>query len=515
MAINPELLAIDRVTAAVGSGSAPFPVRLWDYGGGSLAETVLVIHGRQAIPPDRSRDLNQLYPRLARLATQFARQGKRVLFLDWGEAAAASLPPFGAAERIKPVADWAAEQMQALDLGALSVVGHSLGSYVASQIVQRVSRAEAAPSDLELVALDPAFPAQRYDLDGLTEGRQPVVDFDVAQRSLAFVAQDDVFQTGLAGDNDQAATAQTSFVVDLAGLRGVGDAAAAHGAVIDVYRDFERYLSPRRAATAWVLAQFPRDRVSNRGGNGGDHEGVAKAARLDDVWQISTVQGDGVQLHAVDQISEAAVGAAGQVDIVASLIGLNLGDNVEHLVLGGSADLSGSGNGSANRLYGNGGGNRLVGRGGADTLYGAAGDDDLLGNQGQDLLVGQQGADWLRGQSDDDILMGGGGADQLWGGAGRDRLAGGDGRDQLWGGGGQDWFVLDSGGFDIVQDFQDGRDWFVLPVGIEPGLIDAIGVGELTLLALEGRAIALVNGVAPEQIDAADFTSPDAAAGLG
>lgn len=513
MLISPRLLTADTVMAPVSGTPTPFPIRLWDYGSDDepLSEVALIVHGRRGLPPDRSQDVGDLYPRLAALADQLTAQGQRVLLLDWGEAAVDSLPPFDAAGRIKAIADWATGTLQALNLEALTLIGHSLGSYVAAQTAQSLSSRVDPSIRLEgLIALDPAFPAQNYDIDGLTAGRQAVPSFAQGDASLAFVAEDDIFQTGLAGDNDQAATANTSFVVDLAGLRGLGDAATAHGAVIEVYQDFERYLEPGRQATAWVLDQFPADRVNNQGRftSSGQHNGIAEAAREDGAWRISRVVGDGVVLHTVVQADEIDLaGADAQVDIVASLVDLTLAGDLEHLVFGGEANLEGSGNGLDNRLYGNRGDNRLVGRAGSDQLYGATGDDRLLGNRGDDRLVGQGGDDDLMGNLGRDRLMGGQGADRLVGGAGSDRLIGGTGRDWLRGGGGQDWFVLENGtdDWDIVQDFQDGQDRFILPSGVAVDSVQALGLGEATLLAVAGQAIAVVSNTAASQIDPADF----------
>jgi len=519
MTPSPNILVLDTVTAAADNDAALFPVRLWDYGASSdiSAETVLVIHGRQGGLPQREKPLSELYPRLAQLASQLAAQGRRVLFLDWGEAAADDLPPFDSAERIKPVADWAADQIQSLGLSALTIVGHSLGSYVAAEVAQTLAIADqiTPTPQVNLVALDPAFPAQNYDVDGLTEGQQSVANFSVASASLGFVAEDDIFQTGLAGDNAQAGTADTSFVVALAGLQGLLDAATAHGAVIDVYRDFERYLPPDDLATDWVLAQFPRDRIGNGGGRSADglHEGVVEASEVDGLWRIAGIEGAGVALHAIDRFADgpSIPSDSDQLDIVAALVSLQLPANAEHLILGGAADLEGSGNAADNRLYGNRGNNRLRGRTGHDQIYGRTGDDDLIGNRGKDTLLGQSGSDRLWGRLGDDLLIGGAGADALVGGEGDDHLQGGLGTDHLQGGTGQDWFFLDAlTGIDVIQDFQDGIDRLVMPSGVLTASVEAAALGGNTILTLGGEAIALLNNTAAAQIDAVDFISADA-----
>ncbi len=539
METAPKLIALDAIAAADDGEAAPFPIRLWDYStprdpaldGGPAPEpalsepalpepapfeTVLIIHGRRNLLPDRAADLEELYPRLDQLAQQTAAPGKRVLFLDWGEAAVGSLPPFSPARRIKAVAGWATEQLQPLALTSLTLVGHSLGSYVAAEIAQALAPPSPNPASphpaVNLVALDPAFPAQDYDIDGLTDGRQPVAAFSQAT-SLAFVAEDDLFQTGIAGDNKQAGTAETSFVVDLKGLRGIFDADNAHGAVIDVYRDFERYLRPTDSATPWVLAQFPRDRIGDRGDleEDGLHEGVVNAAQAEDIWKISSLEGDGVTLHFVGQVDDGlALGAEAEqdgteLDIVASLISLHLPMGFEHLVLGGEDDLDGTGRGTDNALYGNSGNNFLRGRGGDDDLYGGDGDDILVGNSGGDRLMGQRGADQLLGDFGNDLLVGGGGADWLLGGKGRNRLMGGAGRDTF--------MLQPAAGFDIIEDFQTGLDQLAMPVDLSFNDLRLVTRSSGLLIRAAGDAIALLAGVTRDQIDAADFgTAPVRAA---
>jgi Ca2+-binding RTX toxin-like protein len=83
-------------------------------------------------------------------------------------------------------------------------------------------------------------------------------------------------------------------------------------------------------------------------------------------------------------------------------ISYTLGADVERLSLGGTGDLTGTGNALSNQLDGNAGANLLVGGAQNDTLNGGA------------------GADTLDGGADNDRLNGGLGADSLTGGAGLD-----------------------------------------------------------------------------------------------
>jgi hypothetical protein len=144
-------------------------------------------------------------------------------------------------------------------------------------------------------------------------------------------------------------------------------------------------------------------------------------------------------------------------------------------------------------LFGEEGDDILLGQDGFDTLFGGVGDDKLFGGTGFDELVGGAGNDWLFGGEGIDKLWGGDGDDVLFAGAavaptpntgftlkwatehlsgglgndlliagdgGPTTLFGGDGDDVAISGGAQDTFIgsrgtdvfmLEGGGFDIID----------------------------------------------------------------
>ncbi|SJM95964.1 hypothetical protein CRENPOLYSF2_800008 [Crenothrix polyspora] len=214
----------------------------------------------------------------------------------------------------------------------------------------------------------------------------------------------------------------------------------------------------------------------------------------------------GADTYYVNNIGDKVVESLDQgIDRVISSISYTLANNVENLVLTGTAAVDGTGNKLNNVIHGNSGNNNLFGgAGGSDTLYGLAGSDFLYGRDGTDkliggtgadayvidvatdtiielpkqgidrvysavdytlganlenlvlrlsaingtgnelnnLLVGNAGANTLNGLAGNDILSGKAGNDALNGGDGNDVLDGGEGADILTGGLGKDTYNL-------------------------------------------------------------------------
>jgi Ca2+-binding RTX toxin-like protein len=233
--------------------------------------------------------------------------------------------------------------------------------------------------------------------------------------------------------------------------------------------------------------------------------------------------GTGNDTYVVDSEGDTVSELSGEgTDWVVSTASFTLSDNVEHLDLRGSSDLTGFGNGLDNiikgnlgntTLHGGAGNDSLYGRGsGSDTLFGDDGNDYLDGGQGADTLVGgdgddtfvvdnsgdqvieaeKGGSDWvisdisyslgadleglrLRGATGSEDLDGNGndqnntiygnsGRNIINGGGGGDIINGGAGSDTLFGGSGTDLFVLASKeadgsiAMDHIGDFQTGQD---------------------------------------------------------
>ena len=106
-------------------------------------------------------------------------------------------------------------------------------------------------------------------------------------------------------------------------------------------------------------------------------------------------------------------------DTVESSLNYSLGNNLENLVLTGTA-TTGTGNELKNYLIGNEGNNNLSGNDNDDTLDGGVGNDTLDGGVGRDSLMGNDGNDSLMGDDGNDTLDGGIGDDTMIGGIGND-----------------------------------------------------------------------------------------------
>ncbi|NCR19167.1 MAG: hyalin, partial [Microcystis aeruginosa LL13-03] len=100
----------------------------------------------------------------------------------------------------------------------------------------------------------------------------------------------------------------------------------------------------------------------------------------------------GNDTYTVNNAGDLVIEALNQgTDTVQASIAYTLANNVENLLLTGTVNLNGTGNGLNNQITGNSGNNNLNGAAGNDTLNGAAGVDTLTGGTGTDIFIFQFG----------------------------------------------------------------------------------------------------------------------------
>ncbi len=396
------------------AGSSTTPLRrLWLYdpsGSGATStaalaalDTVVVTHGwRGSGVSTAPGDPTGFGASFTAMASAIANPGKvQVLFLDWGpesiDPTPSGLAPYGAAGRVKAVANWASQQLQPLASTGklLTLSGHSLGAYVSAQTALALGSA----TNLRLVALDPAAAGLNgaYDLESTNKIADPVPKLSAtvaAGASLAFVVADVNLTIGIAGDNAEAGTAGQSFVVK--GFASTTSAGDAHGAIPSLYADLGRYLSPNSSVTDGILASFLANRYSDSGSTSGTlrHEGVANL-RSNSLGLIASLDGfsagGGTQKVSFVEAGIAdPAGSSTSQDTIVSLrdVALSSSANIEKVVLGGRSGLMATGNGLAQTLIGNEASNRLEGGGAVDLLTGGDGMDTFAYSTLLDGLIG-------------------------------------------------------------------------------------------------------------------------------
>ena len=196
--------------------------------------------------------------------------------------------------------------------------------------------------------------------------------------------------------------------------------------------------------------------------------------------------GLGDDTYVVDATRDVITEYAGEGnDTVEAHISYRLGSNVENLVLTGTGDINGTGNGLVNILTGNGGNNILDGGKGPDTMRGGAGNDTYVVDKpgdvvielaagGTDLVLSSvtstlgsfvenltlTGTAGLTGSGNalDNQITGNSGANILLGLDGNDTLNGMGGADIMRGGMGDDTYIVDNTADKVIEFGGQGTD---------------------------------------------------------
>jgi len=200
------------------------------------------------------------------------------------------------------------------------------------------------------------------------------------------------------------------------------------------------------------------------------------------------VGGAGNDIYIVDSTSDTITENANDgTDTVLSSVTFTLGNNVENLMLVGTATINGTGNALNNVITGNDASNTLNGGSGNDTLVGGDGNDIYVVDSTTDTITENinGGTDTVQssvtfslasisnvenltltgtsaingtGNTLDNVLTGNSGKNTLTGGAGNDTLNGGAGTDTLIGGTGDDTYIVDSTTDTITELANEGSD---------------------------------------------------------
>jgi Ca2+-binding RTX toxin-like protein len=228
----------------------------------------------------------------------------------------------------------------------------------------------------------------------------------------------------------------------------------------------------------------------------------------DDTYYISDIAADLTN----DTIIE---GVNGGTDYAVSIFTVNqLADNVEYLILNGSADINGTGNSLNNNISGNSGNNIINGGAGADTMIGGNGNDTYIVDNIGDVITEASGigtgTDSVQssvtytlatnvenltltgtanidgfGNGQDNTITGNsgnnvlrdffGGNDTLVGGDGNDDFYAAVGNDTLIGGNGDDTYYLSFQAADLTND--------TIVEGLNGGTDTALSIFTVTQLA--------------------------------
>jgi Ca2+-binding RTX toxin-like protein len=236
--------------------------------------------------------------------------------------------------------------------------------------------------------------------------------------------------------------------------------------------------------------------------------------------------GLGNDTYVVEDAADQTLEFAGEgVDTVQASLSWTLAENIENLILTGTADIDGSGNTLDNILIGNSGANRLDGGLGADTLAGGAGDDTYIVDHAGDSVIEQvdEGIDSVLADvsyalsanmenlaltgTGDTSATGNGLDNVLTGNAGDNLLNGGAGADTMAGGAGNDGYVVDNLGDTVTEMADAGIDSvfssvsFVLPEHVEHLTLTGESVIDGTGNALDNI---LIGNEAANQLTGAD-----------
>ena len=459
------------------------------------AETWIVIHGN-ADNPNKDKDNNPGNEKIFNLAKaveeQVAGKKAQVLVIDWSASAnnkssIFDVPDPGlSANWISDVANFAVEAIRdkwKIASEKINLIGHSLGTYVASEIGFLLSSRDKNRSKLNidpdkrvntLIALDPAVNDPRnalvgYDLDGDTNDilETPIQFSPVSKFSRAFWG--DIASGDGTGSSDYATSANESIYIDFKRQNGNDNFVPfdSHGNIVYLYRNILK--NPGEIGSLFKLdaGEHKEWKKDTYGGN--EAILVATAYKDEGKFDYKPFSGNDPNTEpkllflkdANSQNDDLAYGSTGDDNLDADIVDRN----------------------SFFGLYKDGTFNDA----GNDKLYGDSGNDSIFSGSGNDTLYGGSGNDFINGEEDNDLIEGGDDSDTIFGAKGEDTVIGGKGQDIISGGDGSDIFVFSQD--DGFSKFSPTDDLSKKEADIitDFGFGNLIGVGGVDRISLFGK----------------------------
>jgi Ca2+-binding RTX toxin-like protein/predicted esterase len=218
-------------------------------------KTVLVIHGWK----DQS-DSPQEFELQKAIAGSVEYKDSQVIALDWQNPASDprrsqdSNPiiknaPWDSASAVTSVAQFATKKLKELGIAPenLTIIGHSLGSFVAGAIGKNFNGQVK-----RIVALDTANhppSTSDFDIDGADKVKNSPIPYNfdrtVAKETISLTVSDEYLEAALAGNNDRGSTADKAYIVKYQSfkqnfLNVEDEAKTLHNDTVRVYADILR-----------------------------------------------------------------------------------------------------------------------------------------------------------------------------------------------------------------------------------------------------------------------------------
>ena len=187
------------------------------------------------------------------------------------------------------------------------------------------------------------------------------------------------------------------------------------------------------------------------------------------------------------------------IDTVQAAFSYTLTTFVENLVLTGTANINGTGNGFINTITGNAGQNTIDGGVGADTMIGGAGNDTYIVDEIGDVVIENAGIDvdtvrsivsYTAGANIENVTLQGGLSidatgnslgNILTGNAADNTLDGMGGADRMIGGLGNDYYFVDVAGDSITELAGEGTDTVEAASTYSLAAASAVGIENLVI----------------------------------